>query len=110
MHCHCTVNLTGAITISYSNVAADYVDLGNFLFGDGLTNYEHNLIISASPRTEYLLTSGDDDLSSRSMRLNGELLSMGSSLDGKEASGSLVLPPTSYGFVVFPDAAARACS
>lgn len=113
LHCHCTVNAPGAITIAYSNVAKDFVDLGLFFARNNSIDYMKSdddvSVISTSPRTEYILTSGDGDLTSRSMRLNGEVITMESSLEGQEASGSLILPPISYGFIVLSDATAQAC-
>lgn len=108
LHANCAArfaaNISGAITIAFSNTNVAYVDItAQILTILGVGFY---------PRVEYFLTSGDaSNLTSRYVRLNGAVLSATSSLNGKFAeSGSLILPRSSYGFVVFPQANSTACT
>ena len=76
---------------------------------------------------KYILSAGDpikdakNPLQSRQVKLNGEVLSLGVGEDGGSPSlpvitgkagtgNTLVLPPTTYGFVHFPQADVPACS
>lgn len=115
-HAHCSRTSTGGVTLAYANVLHSDVDLGGYL-----STFSEP--IATTPRVEYILTNGestlvqeqgwDEALKSPYIRLNDELrvLQVGDSMDGKAVtSTSLVLPALSYGFVVFPNASAAACS
>jgi heparanase 1 len=68
------------------------------------------------PRFEYIMESSDGDLLSREMHVNGVLLSMSPSGNlptfpiAEEAKvENMIVPPSSYGFAVYPNANASAC-
>jgi heparanase 1 len=103
-----TVN--GSVTVAYSNqFENDTVNLT--LVVDRLSVGPDD---AGSVAQVYVLTA--DTLLARDIRLNGELLAMVDettlpSLEPATVSMSetLLLPPLSYGFLVFPDAQATAC-
>jgi hypothetical protein len=113
LHAHCATSYAtaayhgpqaaGALSLAYSNTNSYEVDIDEMM--------KNILGSSAYPRVEYFLTSGDaSDLTSRSMKLNDAVLSSASTLAGKAvADGTLLLPASSYGYVVFPHANVPAC-
>ncbi len=87
-------------------------------------NTQHNEIqlvltneLEGPPVHQYLLTPGDsDNLTSQTVRLNGELLQMINdtflpNIQPKPIIPpvEIILPPVSYGFFVIPDARVNAC-
>ena len=111
LHAHCATALAagvpGAISLAFANTNTEDINIDDMI--------AKNLgSAGCSPRIEYFLTSGDDtDLASRSVRLNGadEVLNAASDLTGRlVTSGPLILPSFSYGFIVFPEAGAKACT
>ena len=72
------------------------------------------LSLVAESRVEYRLSPGDAmGLTSRRMKLNGRLLSLGSDLGGESIVGkvtSLVFPAQSYGFFVLRGVAPSVCA
>lgn len=109
IHAQCATDYAsktaGSIVLAFANTNTFSADIEASMFD--ILGYGIN------PRVEYFLTSGDDsDLSSRSVRLNGadEVLTASTPLTGRTRSkGPLVLPASSYGFIVFPEANAMAC-
>ena len=110
IHAHCATKYAskrlGSIVVAYANTNTHAVDIEASMvdiLGPG----------GVHPCLEYFLTSGDEeDLSSRTVRLNGadEVLSAGTQLAGRPSDkGPLLLPASSYGFIVFPEANVNAC-
>jgi len=68
------------------------------------------------PRIEFVLTSATGNVLARDVKLNGATLALNANGDvpkmvGKNGTAlQFVVPPQSYGFAVYPDAAAPACS
>lgn len=109
LHAHCATTLAsttpGAISLAFANPIESNVNIEDVMI-------KSLGVAGVQSRLEYFLTSGDpNDLSSRSVRLNSatELLTSSSNLDGSVGVGPLVLPASSYGFVVYPNAGAKAC-
>ena len=103
-HAWCANGAAGAIALVYINTAAAGVALA-------LTN------IAQSPRVEYFMTAPGGNLTADAALLNGALLEVDADgrlpaqpLPGNPKSGAIALPPYSYGFIIFPQAGASACT
>jgi heparanase 1 len=115
---HCTPEQPTGVTFAYVNVDADR-SFGISLKGLN-TDGTH---MNTTARVEYVLSSGgmgppgphQSLLSSLHIKLNGKLLALGADdaipdMTGEHAEGgTFVAPPRTYGFIVFPNANARAC-
>ena len=105
----CHPDKKGALTVAFSNLFTNNSMELDFNI-DRLAGGDSTL---GSQCEAYVLTS--DSLTSSQIQLNGQVLHMVTettlpSLKGViQASGSIPLPPLSYGYLVFPDANASAC-
>lgn len=115
LHAHCSSSATiaGSVVFAYANTLNVSVDFGSYIHVANQSGTKENGHLKTSPRTEYFLTTGsaEGDLQSRLVSLNGASpLTFESSLDGKYVeSGSLVVPPYSYGYFEILEANANAC-
>jgi len=104
VYAHCTAkSSSGSVTLAVVNVSK------NITYTINPTGID-----SVSPRQEYILTSPNGNIRSRSIDLNDKQLDYSTvklpTLDPKVVdSGSLEVPPLSYGYIVFPNANAAAC-
>lgn len=104
-HCSSRKYSVGAVTLLVLNVHKH--DPVVLKLTDGLQGKEVE---------EYLLTTGDSDLTSQTVRLNGKVLKL---VDDRTlpdllpvivpGDQPLILPPLSFGLYVIPEASARAC-
>ena len=120
VYAHCAAHATGvpngAVALAVLNIGSAATTLSFGSSSGSSSNAEQ-------ARTEYVLTAGEkaqpsypNALQSKQVKLNGKLLQMSGDvlppLDGKviAAGGTpFVMPPTSYGFIILPDAKAMAC-
>jgi hypothetical protein len=106
VYAFCSREHVGGVVLLFLNLAN--ITASSMSFGESLGGGDFQL---------YLFTSGDGTLTSPSVRLNGAVLALGSdggvpTLPPVVASSGvpLVVPPSSFGFAVFQDARAPACS
>jgi len=105
-YAHCAARGGGSVAFALLNIANKTVDV---TFPGNKYGWEEWILTAGEP-----IPDAPNPLQSSNVLLNGDVLELGKGptlpvLQGRVGNGTVHMPPTSYGFIVFPSAEQAAC-